>query len=184
MKLAMPRACLAVAGAALLLPAVTVRAQSAPPKPGPEHKKLEYYVGKWTSESEVKANPFMPAGKYTSKDDCTLLDGGFAVLCRSDGSGPTGSTKGVGIMGYSAEDKIYTYYGVDSAGMVPTTVARGTATGDTFVYNDESKMNGKVLKSRYTIKQASPTSYTFKWEMQGDGGTWTSLMEGKATKGN
>ena len=46
-------------------------------------------------------------------------------------------------------------------------------------------MNGKVLKSRYTIKQASPTSYTFKWEMQqGDGGTWAPLMEGKATKAN
>ncbi len=184
MKRAMPRACLVLAGTAFVLSAVSARAQSGPPKPGPEHKKLEYYVGKWTSESEVKANPFMPAGKYTSKDDCSLLSGGFAVMCHSEGGGPMGSMKGVGIMGYSVEDKVYTYYGVDSSGMVPTTVAKGTATGDTWVYNDESKMGGKLVKSRYTIKQVNPTSYSFKWEMQGDGSTWTSLMEGKATKAN
>jgi hypothetical protein len=35
----------------------------APPKPGPEHKKLEYFVGKWAGESEIKANAFVPAGK-------------------------------------------------------------------------------------------------------------------------
>ena len=184
MKRAMLRACLVFAGTAFVLSAVPARAQSGPPKPGPEHKKLEYYVGKWTSESEVKANPFMPAGKYTSKDDCGLMSGGFAVMCHSEGSGPMGAMKGVGIMGYSGDAKVYTYYGVDSSGMVPTTVAKGTVTGDTWVYTDESTMGGKPVKSRYTIKQATPTSYSFKWEMQGDGGTWTPLMEGKATKAN
>ena len=50
-------------------------AQQGAPKPGPEHQKLAYYEGKWTTESEIKANPFMPAGKYTSKDDCGLFHG-------------------------------------------------------------------------------------------------------------
>src|SRR5215831_12685695 len=32
-----------------------LRAQAPPasPKPGPEHKKLEYFLGKWTVESEI-----------------------------------------------------------------------------------------------------------------------------------
>ena len=45
-------------------------------------------------------------------------------------------------------------------------------------------MGGKPMKSRYTIKQLSPTAYSFKWEMQGDAGTWSTLMEGKSTKAN
>lgn len=40
----------------------------------------------------------------------------------------------------------------------------------------------KLVKSRYTMKQLSPMSYTFKWEMQGESGTWSTLMEGKSTK--
>jgi len=169
-----------LAGAALVLAGSAARAQDAP-KPGPEHKKLEYYTGKWSSESEVKANPFMPPGKYTSKDDCGWFQGGFAVMCHSEGGGPMGPMKSVGILGYSGEDKVYTYYGIDNSGMVPTTVSKGSVQGDTWVYSDESKMGGKMVKSRYTIKQLTPTSYTFKWEMQ-EGAAWSTLMEGKSTK--
>jgi hypothetical protein len=32
------------------------------------------------------------------------------------------------------------------------------------------------------MKVLSPTSYTFKWEMQGDAGQWLTMMEGKSTK--
>lgn len=174
-----------LAGAAFVLAAsVPARAQFDAPKPGPEHKKLEYFAGKWTTESEAKANPFGPAGKYTSKDDCSVFQGGFAVVCHSEGTGPMGAMKSVGILGYSGEDKVYTYYGLDNSGMVPTTVAKGSLTGDTWVYTDESKMGGKAMKSRYTIKQLSPTAYSFKWEMQGDAGAWSTLMEGKSTKAN
>ena len=179
---AMLRRGVVVGGVALVLVgSVAAWAQDAP-KPGPEHKKLEYYTGKWSSESEVKANPFMPPGKYTSTDACGWFQGGFAVVCHSDGGGPMGPMKGMGIMGYSSEEKTYTYYGVDSSGMVSTTVSRGSVQGDTWVYTDESKMGGKLVKSRYTMKLLSPTAYTFKWEMQGEGGAWSTLMEGKSTK--
>ena len=48
----------------------SLAAQAPPQKPGPEHKKLEYFVGKWTSTGEMKASPFGPAGKITSSDTC------------------------------------------------------------------------------------------------------------------
>lgn len=169
-------------GTALLLAgAVAAPAQEAP-KPGPEHQKLGYYVGKWKAEGELKANPMMPAGKYTATDECEWFEGGFAVVCNSEGSGPTGKMKGVALLGYSTEDKVYTYYGVDSSGMVPSTVARGTVEGDTWTYTDEAKMGGQLIKSRYTITQASATEYTFKWEMQGPDGNWLAIWEGKSTK--
>jgi hypothetical protein len=43
-------------------------------------------------------------------------------------------------------------------------------------------MGGKKMKSRVTIKEVSPTSYTFKMEMQGPDGKWTPAMETKQTK--
>jgi hypothetical protein len=159
-------------------------AQGAPPKPkpGPEHERLGFLVGKWKGEAELKQNPFMPAGKMTSSDTCEWLPGRFAVVCRYDGKGPMGSTKGLGILSYSTEEKAYTYYGVDSSGMIMATVSKGTWDNGTWTYTDESKMGGKTVKSRYTIRQTSPTAYTFTWEMQGDDGTWLKLQEGTSRK--
>ena len=152
------------------------------PKPGPEHKKLGYFVGKWTTDGDMKPNPFMPGGKMTNQDTCEWFEGGFAVLCRSEGKGPMGPTKAFGILGYSAEEKVYIYYGLDNSPMAMTSVPRGTVQGGTWVYDDEAKMGGKMVKSRYTIKEATPTSYTFKWETLGEDGAWQTVMEGKSTK--
>src|SRR4029450_10719900 len=100
-----------LAGAAFVLAAsAPAWAQVDAPKPGPEHKKLEYFAGKWTTESEAKANPFGPAGKYTSKDDCSVFQGGFAVVCHSEGTGPMGAMKSVGILGYNGRQKVYPHY--------------------------------------------------------------------------
>jgi hypothetical protein len=43
-------------------------------------------------------------------------------------------------------------------------------------------MGGKKVKSRVTIKELSPTSYTFTMEMQGPDGKWAPMMESKSTK--
>lgn len=43
-------------------------------------------------------------------------------------------------------------------------------------------MGGKKIKGRYTMQEVSPTSYTFKWEMQDAEGKWNTMMQGKATK--
>jgi uncharacterized protein DUF1579 len=131
---------------------------------------------------EIKPNAFMPGGKATSQDTCEWFDGGFAVICRSSGKSPMGPTKSIGILGYSAEEKIYTYYGIDNSPMVMASVPRGTVQAGSWVYDDETKMGGKSVKSRYTIKETSPTSYTFKWETMGDDGAWQTVMEGKSTK--
>jgi hypothetical protein len=166
---------LAVAGPAL------AQAPQAP-KPGPEHERLGVFVGNWTSEGSMKPSPFGPGGKTTGSDHCAWFEGKFAVVCHNQGTSPMGPMKGLGIMSYSAEDKAYTYYGTDSSGMTMATVAKGTIEGDTWTYYDESKMGGKTVKGRYVMRVLSPTSYAFKWEMQGDDGQWLTVMEGKSTK--
>ena len=174
-------------GVACLLSVVVVSIAAAqpapaPPKPGPEHQKLAYYVGKWSAEGKMEPGPMGPGGKITSVDTCEWFEGRFSVVCRSEGKSPMGAMKGLGILGYSAEEKIYTYYGTDSTGMTMTTIPRGTVQGDTCTYNDESVMGGKKVKSRVTIKELSPSAYTFKMEMQGPDGKWAPMMESKVTK--
>jgi hypothetical protein len=152
------------------------------PKPGPEHQRLGYFVGNWTTEGEMKPSEMGPGGKLTSTDKCAWFDGGFAVVCHSEGKGPMGPSKSIGILSYSAEEKVYTYAGVDNSGMTMTTVPRGKVQGDTWTYNDESMMGGNKVKSRVIIKELSPSAYTFKMEMQGPDGKWASVMESKSTK--
>jgi Protein of unknown function (DUF1579) len=152
------------------------------PKPGPEHGRLGYFVGKWTAEGEIKPGPMGPGGKMTSTDTCEWFEGRFSVICRSEGKTPMGPSKSIGILGYSAEEKVYTYYGVDNTNMTMASVPRGTVRGDTWSYTDEGMMGGKKFKTRVTIKELSPTAYTFRMEMQGPDGKWMPMVESKNSK--
>jgi hypothetical protein len=157
-----------------------VAAQEA--KPGPEHARLGHFVGKWTSEGEMKPGPMGPGGKMKSSDTCEWFEGRFSVICRAEGTGPMGPSKSIGILGYSTEEKVYTYYGIDNSNMTMASVPRGTVRGNTWTYTDEGMMGGKKVKSRVTIKELSPTSHTFRMEMQGPGGKWIPVMESTSTK--
>jgi len=158
------------------------QAPPAAPKPAPEHQRLGYFVGQWTGEGEMKPGPMGPGGKMTSTDNCEWFDGHFAVICHSEGKSPMGSFKGLGILSYSPEEKVYTYYSVDNTGMTMATVPHGTVQGNTWTYTDDSMMGGKKVKSRVTIKEESPTAYTFTMEMQGPDGKWMPMMASKNTK--
>ena len=154
---------------------------SQAPKPGPEHARLAYFVGKWRAEGDVKPGPMGPGGKMTSNDTCEWFEGKLSVLCRYDGTGPMGPSKGLGIMGYSTEEKVYTYYAVDNM-MAMSSVPKGTVRGDTWTYTDEATFGGTKVKSRVTLKELSPTSHTFKLEIQGPDGKWMPMVESRNTK--
>lgn len=152
------------------------------PQPGPEHQRLGFFVGKWTVEGEMKPGPMGPGGKMTSSDTCEWFDGRFSVICRSEGTGPFGPSKNLGILGYSAEEKVYTYYGVDNTNMTMASVPKGTVQGDTWTYTDESMMGGQKMKSRVIIKELSPSRYSFTMDVQGPDGKWLPLMESTSAK--
>ena len=88
-KFALALGCAAVATAAL--------AQEMP-KPGPEHERLGYFEGKWQFEGEAKEGPMGPGGEVTYTETCELFEGGFALVCESEGTSPTGPTKTFSIM--------------------------------------------------------------------------------------
>lgn len=159
-----------------------VAAQGAQAKPGPEHQRLGFFVGRWATEGELKPGPMGPGGKFTGSDTCEWFEGGFSVICRSEGRMPSGPSKSLGILGYSPEEKVYTYYGVDNTAMTMVSVPKGTVKGDTWTFTDEGAMGGESFKTRVTIKQLSPTSQSFLMEMQGPDGKWVPVMESRGTK--
>jgi hypothetical protein len=152
------------------------QAPPAPPKPGPEHKKLEYFLGKWSVEGELKANEFVPAGKTVSTETNTLGPGGFYVESRAEGQLPTR----FGFIAYDSHAKVYTSYYANSGGLVGA--ATGSVNGNTWTWLVEDKFAGNAIKGRTTITITSPTQYTIKYEMADGKGGYTTLVEGKATK--
>lgn len=153
------------------------QAPPAPPKPGPEHKKLEYFLGKWTVEGEIKANEFAPAGKTVGTETCTLGPGGFYLESLAEGGQlPTR----LAIMAYDSHAKVYTSYYANSVGLVGT--ATGSVNGNTWTWMEEDKFAGNAIKGRTTITMSSPTQYTIKYEMADEKGGYTTILEGKATK--
>jgi hypothetical protein len=149
------------------------------PKPGPEHKAMDYWVGTWATKGEMKPGSMGPGGAFTGLDECKWFEGGFAVVCHGNMKMPMGPMKGMGIINYDAA-KGYTYYGIDSMGM--SDMAKGTVEGDTWTWNSSSIMGGKMTNSRYSMTRKGPDSYSYKWELEGDGGAWATLMEGVSTR--
>src|SRR5262249_28069603 len=78
------------------------------------------------------------------------------------------------ILGYDSEKKAYTFNAFDSMGQNET--ATGTVEGDTWTWRSDSMMGGKPVKSRFTVKELSPTAYTTKFEMAGAGWGWENVM--------
>jgi hypothetical protein len=152
----------------------------APPKPAPELKKLDYFTGTWNLAGDMKASPFGPAGKMVGTEHNQWMEGGFFLLSHADETSPMGKAKGLAIFGYDTNGKVYTYQAYNSMGESEN--ARGTLEGNIWTWTNEMKMEGKVMRGRFTVKTTSPTAYDYKFEMAPEGGDWSTVMEGKATK--
>ncbi len=165
--------------AAALILAATAMAQTAAPKPGPELKKLDVFVGTWTMDGTVKPGMMGPGGAMSENEKCEWMEGGFYLVCHTDYKSPVNGV-GLSVMGYSNADKAYTYREFSSDGEFVD--AKGTVDGDTWTWNSEDKMAAMTMKGRFTIKVTSASSYNFAFDMSQDGTKWTAVMDGKASK--
>jgi len=150
------------------------------PKPGPEHEKLAYFVGKWVSEAEVKPSPFGPGGKFTYTESCDWLPGKFAILCRAEGNMLGGEYRGLSVMSYDTAAKAYVYYETNNWG--ENVYSHGSVDGDTWTWNNESQMNGKTVRGRFILKRVSNDSATFSFDMGLGSDPLANIMQGKQTR--
>jgi hypothetical protein len=166
--------------AGLVLTAAAM-AQEGGPKPAPEHKKLEMLAGSWVLEGDVKPSTMGPGGKISEKENCEWMEGGFFLICHVDfKTANSGNGSGLSVLGYSTSDKAYTYREFNSWGEFED--SRGSLDGDTWTWTSDEKMGETVMKGRFTMKFASPASYTFTYEMSPDGAKWTTAVDGTAAK--
>jgi hypothetical protein len=165
---------------ATLLLTVMAAAQMEMPKPGPEHKKLDYFTGNWTCDGDTKPGPMGPGGKMTLSEDSKWMEGGYFVVTRSEFKSATmGNGTAIAFLGYDFGEKKYTYNEFNSMG--ESVYSTGAIDGDAWTWIGDMKMNPPG-KGRFSEKILSPTSYTFKFELSSDGTNWTAVMDGKCTK--
>jgi hypothetical protein len=156
--------------------------EPAAPKPGPEHKKIEAFAGKWNFTGKAEPGPMGGGGAVTFTETCEMFEGGFALVCHSEGKSPMGPSKAMSIMTYDTEKKAYTYYAVEN-GFPPFLAIGQSADGKTWNWKTETKMGDKSMMTQVTVTLVSPTSQTFEMKMSMDGGkTWTPGVTGKSTK--
>jgi len=165
----------------LVAMALSAQGQMEAPKPAPELKKLDYFVGTWTVEGDMKKGPMGPGGKMTETEMVEWMDGGFFLVMHDNfKSENMGNGTGVAYMGYDTYNSLYTYDSFESTGEAEH--AHGDFKNDTWTWNSEQMMGSKHMKTRFTVKTLTPTSYTFKFEMSYDGDNWLLIMDGKANK--
>jgi hypothetical protein len=155
-------------------------AQMEAPKPAPEVKKLDMFVGSWTLDGNMKPGAMGPGGSMTENEKCEWMEGGFYLVCHSDYKSSMGNGVGLSVMGYSADGKAYTYREFNSFGEFED--SKGALAGDTWTWTSDEKMGGMTMKGRFTMKITSATSYNFTFEMSQDGTKWSDVMDGKASK--
>lgn len=150
-------------------------------KPGPEHRNLAYFAGVWSSAGKMEAGPFGPGGEMRALTKCQWFEGGFQLICRGAGTGPTGQIYNLGIMGYNTDTQRYTYYGIDNAGNGD--LAHGQVSGTTWTWEGSWTLGDRNLKTRYVIEAKGPVTYDWKWEIEsGDGKGWTLVASGTDTR--
>jgi Protein of unknown function (DUF1579) len=152
-------------------------------KPGAEVKKLDYFVGTWTTEGTVSQGPWGAGGKFSVTETAEWMPGDFFVQGHGDFKMPAevgGEGKGVSFLGYDTDENVYTRDEFNSQGR--REVSKGTVTGDTWMWTSTQTYGGQEIKQKMTLKILTPASYSMKFEISIDGTNWMTFMEGKATK--
>jgi len=86
------------------------------PKPGPEHAKLEVFIGKWINEGKTVASQDAPATRIVTSDVCEWIPGRFAVLHTAYGRIGDLDVGGAEILGYNPASGKCTSHFFDSQG--------------------------------------------------------------------
>jgi Protein of unknown function (DUF1579) len=159
-----------------------MQAQMSAPKPDPEVKKLNVYVGHWTYEGESRSGPFSPGGKFTGSATGQMILRGFFLEWRWKDQGPTvGTQQGLEIESYHAANKNYPSYTFVDDGSSCT--GSWAINGNKFAYSGNCVDKGKQYRARVTEEFAPDLmSFVQKAESSFDGKTWNSSYEATYTK--
>jgi Protein of unknown function (DUF1579) len=137
-------------------------------RPGPEHARLEAFIGKWINEGETVATAEAAAAKILTSDVYEWIPGRFSVLHTAYGRIGDLDVGGVEIMGYDAERGTYTSHFFDSQGHV---------TVDELLYDDGRWIwRGERIRTTSTFSEDGMVQHSLH-EQSDDGVEWRPAMD-------
>ncbi len=131
-----------------------IQSQQQAPQPGPEHRHLDVFIGKWINEGYTVEVPESPSVKILTSDVYEWMPGGFFVLHTAYGRIGNMDVGGTEVLGYDQATKKYFTRFYDSRGNIneaeltqdgDTWTWKGEATGCTAVFTE----NGKVQTAHH-----------------------------------
>jgi Protein of unknown function (DUF1579) len=152
-----------------------------PRMPGPEHERMNAFVGTWDTDGRQLAGPFGPAAELRANETYEWVTGGFFLVHRLDGWLGTGPMACVEVLGHDAMSQTYTVHSYYSDGS--SNVMQAREHGGTWTFHGDWASNGELLKLRCTTvfgDDARSMKSTFDYSR--DGVTWTMFWEARATR--
>ena len=144
-----------------------------PPSPGPEHKALNAFIGKWMTVGQTVASEGAPSAKILASDVYEWAPGGFFVVHSAYGRIGDAGVGGIEIIGFDAANKNYGSQFFDSQGNCSTSEL--TARGRTWTWTGE--------KTRCTsVTSDNGKSMSAHHERTDDGVNWMPTMDVILTK--
>ena len=143
-------------------------------RPGPEHKRLQVFVGKWNTEGQTRPTDYAPSVKVHAVDEYEWFPGEFFLLHRITARIGDEEMRGIEIIGYDEDTDIYPMYFFDD---------KGTTTISQLRRRDDNTWTIAADTERATIKfDESRESFTAAWERKNIAARWQPWMDVKLTK--
>ena len=152
---------------------VAVGRVDRPVEPGPEHRLLGIFIGKWINEGQTIASGDIPAVKILTSDVYEWMPGRFFVLHTAYGRIGNADVGGTEILSYDASSKTYRSLFFDSQGNINTDVL--SVSGNTWTWQ------GKTHRATAVFSSDGKTQ-TVHHERSGDDGNWVPAMDVVLTK--
>jgi ketosteroid isomerase-like protein len=149
---------------------------------GDELKKLGDIVGRWKMDGTMRMEPKATAEPVNITLACNWFAGGRQLVYRYSGTMGGNPFEELGQIVYDPGTKTYTFFGVvsdGSSGPGKLSIEPGT-----WVHTQETRMEGKPVRNRFTLANMSPAGGTWKFEASVAGAPFALLGEGKYTKAN
>ena len=145
----------------------------------PARERLNYFAGTWNVEMHMKSGALNSRVYFATEHNEWAPD--HSLLLSKPEADRTLPEGGLAVMGYSSSKHTYMYHILKSTG--DSEDLQGTVEDRTWTWlSDEVRTGGESTKTRITMKEISPTSYTLRIETLPAGGTWFTVMEGTAKK--
>ena len=149
------------------------------PKPGPEQKTMEVWVGKWNYEGKEEDAVFNTGGAFKGSVVTTMEMGGFIQVSKTKEK----AGQYLDMTWYDAVSKTYMTQSFDNSGKVTT--GSSTVNGNVWLYNgtmtDTKGITFKV-KGTTTLSDDKKTAVNKTEISKDDGKTWMLWWESTSHK--